>query len=205
MGESRPRHETAIASSSTTSSWRIAPARPLRLGACGRSVEDQGGTAANRNVALAQASVDEVVPPARVQKALGQLVGSAKEGLLALSVGVGLGVLSELLARGGYEPRSRFRGFGRRTLAHRQRSTFKPSGARRIRTSDLLGAIRSQRASMAAPNMEQLWSRAGTISGNQPQMLRPRKRLKQAKTVATSCRHLPPKAHGKEGVHGSSP
>ena len=35
--------------------------------------------------------------PERVQEALGQLVGAAKEGLLALSVEVGLGVLSELL------------------------------------------------------------------------------------------------------------
>jgi len=35
--------------------------------------------------------------PPRVQEALGELVGSAKEGLLALSVGVGLGVLVELL------------------------------------------------------------------------------------------------------------
>ena len=51
----------------------------------------------NRNVPLAQASMAEVVLPARVQEALGQLVGSAKEGLLALSVGVGLGVLAELL------------------------------------------------------------------------------------------------------------
>ncbi len=50
-----------------------------------------------RNVALAQASMDEVVLPERVQEALGQLVGSAREGLLALSVGVGLGVLAELL------------------------------------------------------------------------------------------------------------
>jgi putative transposase len=50
-----------------------------------------------RKVALAQASMDEVVLPERVQEALGQLVGSAKEGLLALSVGVGLGVLAELL------------------------------------------------------------------------------------------------------------
>ena len=39
----------------------------------------------------------EVVLPERVQEALGQLVGAAKEGLLALSVGVGLGVLAELL------------------------------------------------------------------------------------------------------------
>jgi transposase-like protein len=39
----------------------------------------------------------EAVLPERVQVALGQLVGAAKEGLLALSVGVGLGVLTELM------------------------------------------------------------------------------------------------------------
>lgn len=37
------------------------------------------------------------VLPVRVQQALGELVGAAKEGLLALSVGVGLGVLAELM------------------------------------------------------------------------------------------------------------
>jgi Transposase, Mutator family len=36
--------------------------------------------------------------PERVLEALGELVGAAKEGLLALSVGVGLGVLGELMA-----------------------------------------------------------------------------------------------------------
>jgi len=35
--------------------------------------------------------------PERVQDALGELAGAAKEGLLALSVGVGLGVLAELM------------------------------------------------------------------------------------------------------------
>ncbi len=49
------------------------------------------------NVPVAQATRDEVVLPERVQEALGQLVGAAKEGLLALSVGVGLGVLTELM------------------------------------------------------------------------------------------------------------
>jgi putative transposase len=49
------------------------------------------------NVAVAQATRDEAVLPERVQEALGQLVGAAKEGLLALSVGVGLGVLTELM------------------------------------------------------------------------------------------------------------
>ncbi len=36
--------------------------------------------------------------PERVQAALGELVGAAREGLLALSVGVGLGVMHELMA-----------------------------------------------------------------------------------------------------------
>ena len=49
------------------------------------------------NVAVAEATLDEAVLPERVQEALGQLVGAAREGLLALSVGVGLGVMSELL------------------------------------------------------------------------------------------------------------
>ncbi len=35
--------------------------------------------------------------PLGVQEALGELVGAAKEGLLALSVGVGLGVLGEMM------------------------------------------------------------------------------------------------------------
>ena len=49
-------------------------------------------------VSGAQAAIaQEAVLPARVQEALGELVGAAKEGLLALSVGVGLGVMAELL------------------------------------------------------------------------------------------------------------
>ena len=49
------------------------------------------------NVPVAEAISDEGVLPECVQEALGQLVGAAKEGLLALSVEVGLGVLRELL------------------------------------------------------------------------------------------------------------
>ena len=56
-----------------------------------------GGTAVKETVPVAQATNDEAVLPERVQEALGQLVGAAKEGLLALSVGVGLGVLTEML------------------------------------------------------------------------------------------------------------
>ncbi len=49
------------------------------------------------NVPVAEAINDEAVLPERVQEALGELVGVAREGLLALSVEVGLGVLRELL------------------------------------------------------------------------------------------------------------
>ena len=49
-------------------------------------------------VSVAQAAIaPKAVLPVRVQEALGELVGAAQEGLLALSVGVGLGVLAELM------------------------------------------------------------------------------------------------------------
>ena len=48
-------------------------------------------------VPVAEATSDEGVLPERIQEALGQLVGAARQGLLALSVEVGLGVLRELL------------------------------------------------------------------------------------------------------------
>src|SRR5882757_1475526 len=63
----------------------------------GGSAKTEGGTAVNQSVPVAEATMQEAVLPERVQEALGQLVGAAKEGLLALSVGVGLGVLSELM------------------------------------------------------------------------------------------------------------
>jgi transposase-like protein len=49
------------------------------------------------NVPVAEAINEEGVLPERVQEVLGELLGAAKEGLLALSVEVGLGVLGELL------------------------------------------------------------------------------------------------------------
>jgi putative transposase len=49
-----------------------------------------------KTVMQEQDSRPEGLPPG-VQEALGELVGAAKEGLLALSVGVGLGVLSEMM------------------------------------------------------------------------------------------------------------
>jgi putative transposase len=53
-----------------------------------------------RTVSAGSAATDGPDPdrlPVCVQEALGELVGAAKEGLLALSVGVGLGVLHELM------------------------------------------------------------------------------------------------------------
>jgi putative transposase len=50
-----------------------------------------------KTVTPEQVGGDEFALPPCIQEALGELVGSAKEGLLALSVGIGLGVLAELL------------------------------------------------------------------------------------------------------------
>ncbi len=47
-------------------------------------------------VVTTQEATESLLPP-QVQEALGELVGAAKEGLLALSVGVGLGVMHELM------------------------------------------------------------------------------------------------------------
>jgi len=60
-------------------------------------VKIEGGTAVKCNVPVVEAINDEGVLPERVQEVLGQLIGAAREGLLALSVEVGLGVLRELL------------------------------------------------------------------------------------------------------------
>ncbi|PZS24435.1 MAG: IS256 family transposase, partial [Pseudonocardiales bacterium] len=52
-------------------------------------------TVSTSEVATDQEATSEL--PDRVQEALGELAGAAKEGLLALSVGVGLGVLAEIM------------------------------------------------------------------------------------------------------------
>src|SRR4051812_47772088 len=53
------------------------------------------GTVSREPVVAGEERVDEL--PERVREALGELAGAAKEGLLALSVGVGLGVLYEIM------------------------------------------------------------------------------------------------------------
>src|SRR5215207_7788585 len=54
-----------------------------------------GKVSAAKVVTVAEASESPL--PAKIQEALGELVGAAREGLLALSVGVGLGVVHELM------------------------------------------------------------------------------------------------------------
>ena len=47
-------------------------------------------------VVMTLEAAESPLPP-QIQEALGELVGAAREGLLALSVGVGLGVVHELM------------------------------------------------------------------------------------------------------------
>ncbi len=68
------------------------------MGAFGAIRKIERRTAVKGNISAEQAvtRIEHPLPP-RVQEALGELVGVAQEGLLALSVGVGLGVLAELM------------------------------------------------------------------------------------------------------------
>jgi putative transposase len=106
-----------------------------------------------KTVSLKQVGAEESALPPRVQEALGQLVGSAKEGLLALSVGVGLGVLAELMdeevdevvgAKGRHDP-DRFavrHGYeaGEVTLGGRRVGVERP----RVRSADGSAEVRLQ-------------------------------------------------------------
>src|SRR4051794_2699248 len=75
----------------------VLPPRPVPLGPWRvRTSPPRTGGTAMRTVSPAPVADDEALPE-RVREALGELVGAAKQGLLALSVGVGLGVLHELM------------------------------------------------------------------------------------------------------------
>jgi putative transposase len=87
-----------------------------------------------KTVSRDQVSTSELALPPRVQEALGEMVGSAKEGLLALSVGVGLGVLAELVeaevvevvgVKGKHDPR-------RTAVRHGHESGEVTLGGRRV-------------------------------------------------------------------------
>src|SRR5215217_1252014 len=80
----------------------VLPPRPLALRAwrVRTSPPRTGGTAAMRTVSSHEVATEPEAAsdlPVRVQEALGELADAAKEGLLALSVGVGLGVLHEIM------------------------------------------------------------------------------------------------------------
>jgi len=87
-----------------------------------------------KTVTREQVGTAELALPPRVQEALGELVGSAREGLLALSVGVGLGVLAELMeeevvevvgAKGKHDPK-------RTAVRHGHESGEVTLGGRRV-------------------------------------------------------------------------
>jgi putative transposase len=90
-----------------------------------------------RTVSSDEVASDELAGvglPERVQEALGELAGAAKEGLLALSVGVGLGVLHELVEaevdevvgpKGKHDP-------GRRAVRHGHQGGEVTLGGRRV-------------------------------------------------------------------------
>ena len=102
IAESRSRCQSAPRLIDAAVSRRRLNTRPTSPAALG--VNPNAGldffirAAVKETVSVAQATSDEAVFPERVQEALGRLVGAAKEGgLPALSVGVGLGVLSEMM------------------------------------------------------------------------------------------------------------
>jgi putative transposase len=93
------------------------------------------GTVPAAPVMPAEERVEEL--PERVREALGELAGAAKEGLLALSVGVGLGVLHELMEaeveevvgpKGRHDPQ-------RSAVRHGHESGEVTLGARRVPVS----------------------------------------------------------------------
>ena len=92
-------------------------------------------TVSTAEVATAEDAREEL--PERVQEALGELAGAAKEGLMALSVGVGPGVLHELMEaeveevvgpKGKHDP-------GRSAVRHGHEPSSVTLGARRVAVS----------------------------------------------------------------------
>src|SRR3954467_3979084 len=99
---SRPSQLSRLSLSAESLGAAVLPPRPVLLGPWRVRIGSPrtGGPTAMRtvsteSVAAGQERIEEW--PASVREALGELAGAAKEGLLALSVGVGLGVLHELM------------------------------------------------------------------------------------------------------------
>src|SRR3954463_3231339 len=94
---------------------------------------------------VSSVEASEMPLPPQIQEALGELVGAAREGLLALSVGVGLGVVHELMelevadvvgAKGKHDPDRTAKRHGHEhgsmTLGGRRVAVRRP----RVRTAD---------------------------------------------------------------------
>jgi len=88
---------------------------------------------ATTKVATASELAESPLPP-QIEEALGELVGAAREGLLALSVGVGLGLVHELMEsevdevvgpRGAHDS-------GRTAVRHGHEDRSMTLGARRV-------------------------------------------------------------------------
>ena len=117
-----------------------------------------------KTVSLGQAvTAPEAVLPVRVQEALGELVGAAKEGLLALSVGVGLGVLAELMEEEVEEvvgPKGRH-DLDRSAVRHGHEAGEVTLGGRRVETP---ASIRSNTIAVSGSRSSVRESGAPTIS-----------------------------------------
>ena len=93
--------------------------------------------------------------PAEIEEALGELVGAAREGLLALSVGVGLSVVHELMEaevaevvgpKGKHDP-------DRTAKRHGHERGSMTLGGRRVEVSRRGSAARMTSASCRSPRM----------------------------------------------------
>src|SRR5919204_2679875 len=118
------------------------------------------------------AAAESPLPP-EIQEALGELVGAAREGLLALSVGVGLGVVHELMElevdqvvgpRGKWNPERIAKRHGHEdgsmTLGGRRVAVRRP----RVRTADDEHELRVEEG----PPPAGVEGRAGEIPGGGP-------------------------------------
>ena len=74
-----------------------------------------------------------------------------------------------------------------------------------LHTSVVSVDVVSRPQGSGAGRMEPLWGPVVATGGNRSQNGEAQKLRKQAKTFAVGCDRLPQRAHGKEGVDGSSP
>ena len=121
-------------------------------------------------VATRTEAADSPLPP-KVQEALGEMVGAAREGLLALSVGVGLSVVHELMEsevtevvgpKGKHDP-------DRTAKRHGHEDGSMTLGGRRVAGEPATDALSRRRARAVARHLRALRrSRSADQSGDGP-------------------------------------